>query len=429
MFTAELGIDGQLHPIKNVISYAIEAARHGLTGIVVPPENKRELSSLQRIDPSALNHLKILSFHKLSEVIDWIYGLEPMLQSCGLEQNPEAEQAPSAGSNFNDMLLNPELSKLALVVATGFHSLFLYGAPGTGKSMFSARLQSIFPPLDKNTHLEVLKIHSSFSAKIPSCLFKGSPPFRAPHHQASAAAVLGVPENPGEISLAHGGILFLDEFPEFRRDIIESLREPLETGMVHISRAKHKVCWKAKIVLLAACNLCPCGWYGSTKKRCMCPTQKILSYRRKIAGPVVDRIDLHVNLFEKKINQTSLFLQLNKAKNESKHTESMRIKVQTAREFSQKRNKDWGILHNSEIAPIHLMEASKLDQVEFSNIVNKYIPTNISQRSLIRSLRIARTLADIDLRDKINEEDIAAAVSWQPEVAGKKRGDAALGLM
>jgi Predicted ATPase with chaperone activity len=244
------------------------------------------------------------------------------------------------------MTLSPELEKLALTVAVGGHSLLLTGSPGTGKSMFLSRIISILPDMSAKTQLEALRIHSSSSQKISQELLLGRPPLRIPHHQGTVAAILGIPEQAGELSLAHGGVLFLDELAEYRRDLLEGLREPLESGQVRVVRARAKTVWKAKMILLAASNLCPCGWFGSQKKSCRCRLQNILNYRRKLSGPILDRIDLHVNLFEQ-TREEEFFLRSKKNKNAS-ISESLAKKVATAKNFSKQRNKRWKVINNSD---------------------------------------------------------------------------------
>jgi magnesium chelatase family protein len=320
------------------------------------------------------------------------------------------------------MILNANLQKVALVAATGLHSVLFTGAPGTGKSMFSARLTSIMPRIDREEHLESLKIHSSVMQKIPECLLSGRPPFRGPHHQSSPSAIMGVPEQPGEISLAHGGILFLDEFPEFRRDIIEALREPLETGFVRVSRARKKVTWQSKITLIAACNSCPCGWLGSTLRSCNCPSNKILAYRRKLSGPILDRIDLHIRMPDQPGARSDIFLQLKEREAESL-TSKLADTVLKAREFAKARNQKIGANFNRDLKADQLIEASGLASAEFKKIVDSCTPKYATRRAVIRSLRVARTLADLEERTSIQASHIMQAWRWLPDSTERSKED------
>lgn len=414
LFAAELGLDGRLRPVKGVISFALAAMSENLEGIVIAEENLEEVSVLNRLKVNGHKKLKPFAFSSLGAVLSWMFtGEEERLIS---KNTHDLISNSSHEPNFNDMVLSPNLEKVALVTATGLHSLLLTGAPGTGKSMFSARLTSIFPPIDREEHLESLKIYSSVMEKMPESLLNGRPPFRGPHHQSSASALMGIPEQPGEISLAHGGVLFLDEFPEFRRDIIEALREPLETGHVRVSRAKKKVTWQSKITLIAACNACPCGWLGSSLRRCSCQSTKILAYKRKLSGPILDRIDLHVRMPDQPSSRSEIFLQLKEKLAESQ-TRELSEKVLLAREFSYERNDKLGIRFNRDLKADHLMEASGLDRVDFSNLVETCTPKYATRRALLRSLRVARTLADLDGRNSIQFKDLVQAWKWLPDTS------------
>ncbi len=427
LFAAELGLDGCLRPVKGVVSFGIASMSEDFEGIVVAKDNLEEISVLNRLKVNNKQQLKSYAFNSLSELLNWLFAANNegiILKNESV--TPENLGIPSE-PNFDDMILNANLQKVALVTATGMHSLLLTGAPGTGKSMFSARLTSIFPPIDREEHLESLKIHSSVMQKIPECLLNGRPPFRGPHHQSSASAIMGVPEQPGEISLAHGGILFLDEFPEFRRDIIEALREPLETGYVRVSRAKKKVTWQSKITLIAACNACPCGWLGSTLRRCTCPSSKILSYRRKISGPIMDRIDMHVRMPDQASGRSEIFLQLQERKSQSL-TDNLAKMVLKARDFSYVRNKKIGALYNRDLKADQLIEASGLSSSDFKKTVDACTPKYATRRAVIRSLRIARTLADLENRESLQSTHLIQAWKWLPDSSERSKEDYAYGI-
>ena len=331
------------------------------------------------------------------------------------------------GPNFNDMALDNKMERVALCLAVGRHSLLLQGPPGTGKSMFASRISSILPPLETEEHLQALNINSSHAVNIDEQLLAGFPPFRSPHHSASPQGILGTTDQPGDISLAHGGVLFLDEMPEFRRDIIEALREPMETGVIHISRAKTKVKWHARLILVAAANNCPCGYWGSTKKKCSCAINRILAYRRKLSGPIMDRIDMHVNVTETR-NDPAMLLDLMDDGAKRDQTKQIQARVDECLLFATSRNKQLGLQFNNTIPAKYLLQVSKLSAKQFQSLLQQQFLRTLSKRSLLKTLRVARTLADLDLCAEITLPHLREAYSWQAEAAGKERGDDALGL-
>ncbi len=436
LFAAELGLSGEIRPVKGVVSFAVAAIAAGLSGIVVAKENLPDIIMLAKISGEHMKGIKLLGFSNIADVVHWVYtGLEPDAanEPCALRQDPSHHATPSDAPDstnfpdYDDMILVPDLKKAALTIAAGLHSVLLRGSPGTGKSMFSARLPSILPKMNEDVHIEAMKIHSAFSERLPTGILMGRAPFRAPHHQASSVAVLGNPSCPGELSLAHGGILFLDEIPEFRRDLIESLREPLETGEVRVSRANKKIVWKAKVILAAACNNCPCGWSGSHRKQCRCSTQRLHAYQQKLSGPILERIDIHINMPESKEKKSEIFLALARGQTKEQ-TEGMAAHVIETRRFASERNKTFGVMFNRDLQASHLIEASGLSKDGFSTLVNTFIPRTASSRAAIRALRVARTLADLDFSPRIRDEDLRQAWGWQAEMAAKERGDHAQGF-
>ena len=415
MFAAELGLTGELRPVRGVISFAITAMREGLKGIIVARSNLHELMTLTEIGVIKDQNFKILGFDCLQEVFDWIYlGMGDGISPTPMEED-EITGAAAQPITFNDMFLIPEQKKIAECVATGLHSLLMRGVPGTGKSMLATRLPSILPRMPPSEHLQALLMTSTLAPKIPLALLRGVPPFRSPHHQASTASVLGNTEKPGEVSLAHGGILFLDEVTEFRRDLIEALREPLETGMVHIARANKKVNWHSRATLVAACNTCPCGWNGSSRKVCLCPPQRVQEYQGKLSGPILDRIDIHYTMPESPDPLADLVRQLSEIRNNVDATEEMRTRVLCAREFAMHRNKRYQVKYNCDLKSTDILMASGVDEKTLNLYVNEFIKKSLTARSLVRCLRVARTLADLDESPSIRAEDIRQAFIWSRE--------------
>ena len=415
LFASELSLNGELRPVKGVIPFVLAAAHAKLNGIVVAPENLKDIAALKELSQSYLSNLKICGAHNLSEIIPWLMQTQtslPLHLKDFIKNSSSLPKPAFPTPNYNDMALNPEMERAAITVAAGKHNILLRGVPGSGKSMWAQRLHSIMSPLPPQEHLEVLKVYSVYTHLIPPTVLQGLPPSRSPHHQASSASLMGSLDQPGDISLAHRGILFLDEITEFRRDFIESMREPLEAGEVHISRSKAKVSWHSRILLVAACNNCPCGWFGSSQKKCRCTIQTLMNYQKKLSGPILDRIDIHIN-FHKPASK-SLHVFMGEATQSKKMPELIQ-KVQAAQEFAHTRNKDLGVMFNSELKAEHIWAASRLSAIAFKALLEKLLQDSLSTRSQIRILRVARTLADIDKREMLTEQDISQAKAWHHE--------------
>ena len=420
LFAAELGLGGELRPVRGIVSFAIAALAAGLEGLVVAPENLHEVSVLVGLSGGHGAPLKVRACGSLRQVLDWLFGVEIAAAPAGVASL--VADASSCSVNFDDMLLSPQLELAALTAATGMHSLLMRGAPGTGKSMLAARLTSILPNLARQPHIEAMRIHSGCMQRLPAALLAGRPPYRAPHHQASAAAVIGSAEVPGELALAHGGVLFLDELPEFRRDLLEALREPLETGEVRIARTRRRTVWKAGVILVAACNNCPCGWAGSRRRVCLCGNGRLVHYRQRLSGPILDRIDLHLNMPEPEGGSADIFLHL-ASSSITQQTERMLARVLAARAFAQPRNQQFGVACNRDLGVHQLIQASGLGPVAFSSMINQVIPEQTSTRSVLRSIKVARTLADLRLAEVLTRSDLEQAWRWQSESAARERGE------
>lgn len=419
VFAAELGLNGELRPVKGIVSIALASASKGLKGIIVARENLSETSILSKLGGNSFGDFQIVGLKHISDVMKFL--ITGQCDELNRVKCHDVVKQPEV-LNFDDMILHTETKRLILTVGAGFHSVLLRGSPGSGKSMLAARLNSVLPNMSKKEHLEALQIQSLSCERLSPNLLEGLPPYRSPHHQASAAAIIGNTDSPGELSLAHGGILFLDEFPEFRRDIIEALREPLESGSVHVSRSDKKVSWRSRILLVAACNNCPCGWSGSKRRVCCCTSKKRLAYSSKISGPILDRIDIHFNSPEPQSDHSHMFLRL-KDGDSIGQTASLREHISQARDRAAFRNRKYGCKVNSQIKAKFLMEATCLSSKSFEELIHQFTRPSSSPRSVVKCLRLARTLADLDDESQVSESHFKMAWNWQEETSALDRGE------
>ncbi len=406
IFAGELSLDGKLKPIKGALSLALLAQEKKLKEIIIPKENEKE-ASLVLLSKNNYK-IKIVGLEKLGDVLDYLNNkidIKPLFLNL-----KDFSSAPGYYFDFS-WIKGQESAKRALeIAAAGGHNIFMQGPPGTGKSLMARCLPSILPSLSFEEALEVTKIYSVGGFLSPDMPLIKHRPFRAPHHTASESALIGGgnPIRPGEITLAHRGILFLDEFPEFHRDVLESLRQSLEEGKISILRARERLIFPAKFTLVAASNPCPCGYYGSSIKECRCSPGQIQKYKRKLSGPLMDRIDIFIDVpaldFEKiadfSLNETS--------KEIKKRIEKARI---IQKERFLKENKK--ILVNSEME-IPLIE--KYCQIDFKSqsILKKAVDSgNLSTRGYHRVLKTARTIADLEESEKIKYEHLAEALMYR----------------
>jgi len=417
LFAAELSLDGQLRPIRAAVPLALAAIKNGLKGIVLAAANAPEIQAMRRLFMDAQTSVQYLFFDQLQDVLTWLYEDHGPLK---IHEDPDQSPEQDHVQDFDDMHLQPELKHLAIACAAGRHSLLMRGSPGAGKSMFITRLPSILPAMNRQEHFQALQTYSMHQSFVPTSILQGRPPFRHPHHSSSPQALLGTAVEPGDLSLAHGGVLFLDELPEFRRDLLEALREPLEHGLVNISRAQKKCQWPARVQFVAACNNCPCGWYGSSRHECLCPSNRLTAYWGRISGPILDRIDIHFNVPEPDQPAIQLFASTENAP--QGQTQKLRETVQRCIEFGAIRNDQLGVKANAEISTDQMPAASGCMVRQFESLIEIFIPLRLSNRAILRSLRVARTLADMDYSQAIGLTHVKQAVAWQAVTAARERG-------
>ncbi len=398
LFLGELALDGKLRPIKGALSFALLAKEKGVLEIILPKENAAEAGLISEV--------KIIGAEYLKEVIGYLEGTKEILPQ---KTNPEEF---ISGQNYPvdlGYVKGQEHSKRALEIsAAGGHNILMTGPPGTGKTLLAKGIISILPPLSFEESLEVTKIYS-----IAGLLLKGSPiitqrPFRSPHHTSSEASLIGGgnPPRPGEITLSHRGILFLDEFPEFHRDILESLRQPLEEGEIVVLRARHCTAFPAKFTLVAASNPCPCGYFGNPERTCTCTNSQIRMYKRKLSGPLMDRIDLFITVPQLKYEKLT-------ASDEKNCGQEIREKVTKARKIQKERYKEEKFLTNSEIGLSKIKKYCQIDSKSQALLKGFVDSGKLSARGYHRVLRVARTIADLENSEKSLFDHVSEALYYR----------------